>query len=980
MQRKRHRKTILAAGAILLTLCAALFLGLSMMRSVNRRMNESATTNLSNTTQVIADTLEMTIQRDYDALDVVGAVYRLEGMPETEALAAFRDTAKLDWLGIVDAHGNGTDCLGNVFTLAEYTGAGDWDLREKGYSSAYIGMRSGRMQITLWTPVYQDGAYLGAVLGNVILTQYYSANIFTFYNGDGRTYLIDGADGAFLLRSFGTDGTAARQGDIYSMLQNSGNNAGDIAAFKAAVEGGRKGTATLRFNGVSCYLCFLPLPASPNWYIVTVIARDVLLRESAEVQRIIQWILMLLCIALGIATLIFACWLVRRTKSAEIQYREALFANLSANLDSAFLIYDKAARKTAFVSDNIHRLLGLDRAWLNEDAARLFDWCKFPIDDAHRLAFLNGTLEAPVVQEVCVENELGQNTRTVRLELIPADLRQALAVLTDITKDKDIQRSLVEAMERANAASIAKDNFLSAMSHDLRTPINGIAGMTAIAAAHLDDTDRVQSCLTKISESTLHLLGLVNEVLDMSQIESGKVALKSEPFNIAELLQEVLNVNYPGLQQKNHTVKVRILQVDHEKVIGDSARLTSIVTNLLSNAIKYTPDGGFIAVTLQEKTPILRDYGCYELTVQDNGIGISTDFQQKLFEPFEREDDVRLERIQGTGLGMSIVKNLVDLMMGSIQVESEKGKGSTFRVTLQLRLDEHTEESTTHLTGLPVLVVDDDVDTCKTTTEILCSIGMEGEWTDNGAHAVQMVVQRNQQDNDYMAVLLDWKMPDMDGIETARQIRARLGPTVPIIILTAYDWGEIKAEALEAGVNAFLSKPIYKSKLIHKMTEITEGKLDATGMPRPLSGGKIPPGRRVLLAEDNALNAEITVELLRMMGIETDCTTDGVEVTERFANTAPGTYDMVLMDIQMPRMDGYDAARAIRAMERPDAQTIPIVAMTADAFKRDRQSAYEAGMNEHLSKPISVDRLAFVMKQFLAGTNDSQKESNHEKD
>lgn len=980
MQRKRHRKTILAVGAILLTLCAALFLGLSMMRSVNRRMNESATTNLSNTTQVIADTLEMTIQRDYDALDVVGAVYRLEGMPETEALAAFRDTAKLDWLGIVDAHGNGTDCLGNVFTLAEYTGAGDWDLRERGYSSAYIGMRSGRMQITLWTPVYQDGAYLGAVLGNVILTQYYSANIFTFYNGDGRTYLIDGADGAFLLRSFGTDGTAARQGDIYSMLQNSGNNAGDIAVFKAAVEGGRKGTATLRFNGEACYLCFLPLPASPNWYIVTVIARDALLREAAEVQRIIQWILMLLCIALGIATLIFACWLVRRTKSAEIQYREALFANLSANLDSAFLIYDKAARKTAFVSDNIHRLLGLDRAWLNEDAARLFDWCKFPIDDAHRLAFLNGTLEAPVVQEVCVENELGQNTRTVRLELIPADLRQALAVLTDITKDKDIQRSLVEAMERANAASIAKDNFLSAMSHDLRTPINGIAGMTAIAAAHLDDTDRVQSCLTKISESTLHLLGLVNEVLDMSQIESGKVALKSEPFNIAELLQEVLSVNYPGLQQKNHTVKVRILQVDHEKVIGDSARLTSIVTNLLSNAIKYTPDGGFIAVTLQEKTPILRDYGCYELTVQDNGIGISTDFQQKLFEPFEREDDVRLERIQGTGLGMSIVKNLVDLMMGSIQVESEKGKGSTFRVTLQLRLDEHTEESTTHLTGLPVLVVDDDVDTCKTTTEILCSIGMEGEWTDNGAHAVQMVVQRNQQGNDYMAVLLDWKMPDMDGIETARQIRARLGPTVPIIILTAYDWGEIKAEALEAGVNAFLSKPIYKSKLIHKMTEITEGKLDATGMPRPLSGGKIPPGRRVLLAEDNALNAEITVELLRMMDIETDCTTDGVEVTERFANTAPGTYDMVLMDIQMPRMDGYEAARAIRAMERPDAQTIPIVAMTADAFKRDRQSAYEAGMNEHLSKPISVDRLAFVMKQFLADTNDSQKESNHEKD
>lgn len=980
MQLKRHGKTILAAGAIFLALCAALLLCLSMMRSINLRMNESATTNLSNTTQVIADTLEMTIQRDYDALDVVGTVYRLEGTPETETLAAFRDTAGLDWLGVADAHGNGTDCLGNTFTLAEYEGTGDWNLREKGYSSAYIGMRSGRMQITLWVPVYQDGAYLGVVLGNVILAQYYSANIFTFYNGAGRTYLIDGAQGSFLLRSFGTDGTSARQADIYSLLENSGNNAEDITAFKAAVESGRKGTASLRFNGEPCYLCFLPLPSSPDWYIVTVIARDVLLRESSEVQRIIQWILMLICVALGCAGLVFSRWLVRKTKSVELQYREALFANLSANLDSAFLIYDKAARRTAFVSDNIHRLLGLDRTWLYEDAARLFDWCQFSLDDAHRLAFLNGTLDAPTADEVCVENELGQNARTIRLELIPADLGQELAVLTDITKDKDIQRSLIETMERANAASMAKDNFLSAMSHDLRTPINGIAGMTAIAAAHLDDTARVQNCLTKISESTSQLLGLVNEVLDMSQIESGKVALKSEPFNIAELLQEVLSVNYPGLQQKNHTIKVRISELEHEKVIGDSARLTSIVTNLLSNAIKYTPDGGFLAVTLREKAPILRDYGCYELTVQDNGIGISADFQRKLFEPFEREDDVRLERIQGTGLGMSIVKNLVDLMMGSIQVESEKGKGSTFRVTIQLRLDEHTEESTTHLAGLPVLVVDDDVDACKTTTEILCSIGMEGEWTDSGARAVQMVTQRNQQGDDYMAVLLDWKMPDMDGIETARQIRAKLGPTVPIIILTAYDWGEIKTEALEAGVNAFLSKPIYKSKLLHKMTEITEGKLDATGMPHQLSTGEIPPGRRVLLAEDNVLNAEITVELLRMMGIETDCTGDGTQVTQRFANTAPGTYDLILMDIQMPKMDGYEAARTIRAMERPDAQTIPIVAMTADAFKRDRQSAYKAGMNEHLSKPISVDRLAFVMKRFLADTNDSQKESDYEKD
>lgn len=826
-------------------------------------MNESATSSPLNTTQVMVETLQGLIQSDYDSLDIVGTVYRSNGMPSTDQLQALCETMSLDWLGIVDAQGNGADCYGNAYSISDYDSASTWDLKARGYSSPYIGRESGRSQITLWVPVYRNGAYWGTVLGNVILSQYYSANIFTFYHGEGRTYLFNRADGTFILKSLAPDGTAATQDDIYSLLTASGNREADIAAFRQTVEAGKPGAAVLNFNSESCHLCFLPIPDSPGWYATTVTARSTLLQESSEVQRMIRWLLLLLCLALASAGVTIAIWLVRKTKMQETRYRETLFANLSANLDCAFLIYEKDSRKTAYASDNFPRLLNLSRQWLSEDAAHLFDWCKIAPDSPQRIAFLDGTLDTPSVCEVCVENELDEHARFLRLELIPADARQALAVLTDITNEKDIQRTLIEAMERAKAASNAKNEFLSAMSHDLRTPINGVVGMTAIAAAHLSDQDRVKSCLRKIDESTQQLLSLINEVLDMSQLESSHIQLASEPFNIAELLQNVLSVNYPGIQNKNHTVKTHIHFMEHEEVIGDPSRLTRVATNLISNAIKYTPPGGIIELTLKEKEPMISGYGCYEFTVSDNGIG------------------------------------------------------------------------------------------------------MEGEWVDNGADAVERVVWRHQNEMNYTAVVLDWKMPGMDGIETARQIRAQVNSQIPIIILTAYEWSDIMTQAQAAGVNAFLSKPLYRSKLLQKMTEILDGTMELP-LTHPLHPAEnILPGKRVLIAEDNALNQEIAIELLRMMGIETECTRDGVEVVERFAASTPGTYDLILMDIQMPRQNGYEAARAIRRLDRPDAQLIPIVAMTADAFKKDVQSAREAGMNAHIAKPISVDRLTYVLNHFL---------------
>lgn len=968
-QKYRYRK---AAGFVIaaILMIASLVFCFSAINSINQRMNDSATANLLSTTKVIEETLETYIDKDFESLNVIGELYKAGEPLADEQIEALCSTMGFEWIGVADEQGNSVGNFAGSFDIQEMAWREEWEPEKTGYSDAYFG-ESGRLQTTLWVPVYRGDEFIGTVFGDIVLTKYYSANKFTFYEGAGRTYLVDGSDGKWILRSLGTDGASRRQDDIYSLLIDSGNEQEEVKQFQHAVSIEKTGTAVFDFNGERSYICFMPLSSSADWYIITVIAKEVLLKESTQIQRMIQMIFTVFCITLIILAVTFAVWQNRKTKEKEADYREALFANVSANIDSAFMIYEKKSRKTVFVSENVRRLLGLDRKWLGKDAGNLFEWCKIPEEDVQRQDFMKGTLKDPVIREVRLEDKTGVGFRYIRLELIPADLGQEIAVLTDITKDKDIQSSLVEAMEQAENASRAKNDFLSAMSHDIRTPMNGVVGMTAIAAAHLDDRNRVKECLGKISEASAHLLNIINEVLDMSQIESGKIELTDESFNLAELLQEVLNMNYPGIQEKNHSLKVRIQSMHHEKVIGDPVRFQRIASNLISNAVKYTPDGGMIVIALNEKEPVISGYGCYELIVQDNGIGMSEEFMKRLFQPFEREEDVRISRIQGTGLGMSIVKNLVSLMMGNVEVESEKNKGSIFRVTVNLRLDVQDMEQEEKLVQLPVLVVDDDLVTCESVSGMLCDIGMIGEWADSGALAVQMAEERHNKRRDYMAVILDWKMPEMDGLETARQIRAKVGTEVPIIILTAYDWGEIEEEARAAGVDTFLSKPIYKTKLRQKMLSVADGSKEVPVHQESGLNNMIPEGKRVLLVEDNELNKEIAAELLRMMNVEVEIAADGVEAVERFTASETKWYDLIMMDIQMPRMNGYEATREIRSMDRPDSQTIPIVAMTADAFAKDVQAVRAVGMNEHVAKPISVDRLYQVLVKFLGKTDAS---------
>lgn len=528
------------------------------------------------------------------------------------------------------------------------------------------------------------------------------------------------------------------------------------------------------------------------------------------------------------------------------------------------------------------------------------------------------------------------------------------------------KKALEEAFEAANRASHAKSDFLSKMSHDIRTPMNAIIGMTAIAAAHIDDKERVQDALGKITSSSRHLLSLINEVLDMSKIESGKINLSEEDLNFSELLKDLLIMVQPQIKQHGHDLQVNILDMEHEDVIGDRLRIQQAFVNIMGNAVKYTPDGGKLRLTVREKPTHKPLIGCYEFVFEDNGIGMSEEYVEHIFEPFSREEDSRSSKIQGTGLGMAITQNIIRMMGGHIQVESEIGKGSRFTVTIFLKLQEKEEMSFEELEGLPVLVADDDQISCESTCKMLDEIGMDSEWVLSGQEAVERVVRTHEEDNNFYAVILDWKMPGMDGLETAREIRKVVGAEVPLIILSAYDWSEIEMEARDVGVDAFLSKPVFKSGIARLFRELKEGK-NQGGVRSQLEkvSRKDYSGKRVLLVEDIELNREIAREIIGMTGVQVEEAENGKIAVEKFSASESGYYDIILMDVQMPVMNGYDATSSIRALDRADASAIPIVAMTANAFAEDVREAKEAGMNEHLAKPLDFEKLIEMLERYL---------------
>ena len=545
--------------------------------------------------------------------------------------------------------------------------------------------------------------------------------------------------------------------------------------------------------------------------------------------------------------------------------------------------------------------------------------------------------------------------------------RKAEAAARKAASDtQELNAKLQVTVEKAESANRAKSTFLSNMSHDIRTPMNAIIGFTTLALSNIDDTDRVKDYLGKTLASSNHLLSLINDVLDMSRIESGKIHLEEVEVNLSDVLHDLKTIVSGQIYAKQLELYMDVMDVTDEDVYCDKTRLNQILLNLLSNAIKFTPAGGTVSVRVRQLAGKVRGCGQYEFRIKDNGIGMSQEFAQKIFEPFERERTSTVSRIQGTGLGMAITKNIVDMMGGTIEVQTAQGKGTEFTVCVPMRAqtEQRPVEKITELEGLKALVVDDDFNTCDSVTKMLVKVGMRAEWTLSGKEAVLRARQSIEMSDAYHAYIIDWRLPDMNGIEVTRQIRS-LHDDTPIIILTAYDWSDIEVEAKAAGVTAFCSKPMFMSDLRETlMSALGQKPADAVQRLLPEKNADFK-GKHILLVEDNELNREIAQEILREYGFLVDSAENGAVAVEKVSTAAPGSYDLVLMDVQMPIMDGYTATRKIRALDDPARAKLPILAMTANAFDEDRRNALESGMNGFLSKPIVIDDLVQELRKIL---------------
>lgn len=661
---------------------------------------------------------------------------------------------------------------------------------------------------------------------------------------------------------------------------------------------------------------------------------------------------------------LIAFWRERKN-IREIRYREQLFDILSTNVDEVFAIFNLKQDSLEYVSANCQRVLEIKADEFTNDLEAL----RRRIPDEEKDKFDEFMQKKRFAGEKDIDLRMrfsSGEARWIRLQIFPGvshgKVNRYILSISDQSEDMRIRQTLRDALVNAQNANAAKQDFLSRMSHEIRTPMNAIVGMTAIAATYIEDRKRVESCLEKIGYSSKHLMTLINDILDMSKIDEGKMTIAQEKFNLENVVESITSIIYPQSEERKQKFNMKLVDVTDTQLVGDALRLNQILLNLLSNSLKFTPADGTISLDIrqiQKKSDRVR----LRFTVRDTGIGMSREFMERLFLPFEQEHGTGSLSNAGTGLGMSITKNLITLMGGTIAVESSPGNGSTFTVELDFGIPEGAENAghrNQEIENLKVLIADDDRDSCIHTSLTLENMGISSCWVLSGTECVEKVIAAHKTGTDYDVCLIDWKMPDMDGVEVTRRVRGYVGPDTTIIIITAYDFSAIEQSAREAGADAFLAKPIFSSTLYNTLISVT-GAERAVHMPEPENDMLDVAGCRVLLVEDNELNREIAVEMLKIMGINAACACNGQEAVDRFLSDGDDM-DLILMDVQMPIMDGYQATAAIRRSGHARAKAIPIIAMTANAFHEDVVKAYEAGMNGHLAKPVDLKQLYRTIK------------------
>ena len=968
-----RQKWLPAVCAILLLVLLAVGLSVRYISFVSQTIYQESTSHLEEVLHKSNNMLKEMVRKNLTYLHLYNGF--LASTSDEAEIQAYIEAAQQD-TGFVGFYFLSYD--GNYMTVTGETGylglqANLDEKLSKGEDIVMNAALPGKPQMLVFASPKTQGSYRGFAYDAIAIAYYNDAVLKLLDNsafqGNASNYVIY-PDGRVVI-----DNSVNRKETVYNFIamlrEHSDLSEKQILALSDAFAQGSSGNLRVKLGDTSYYLVYEGT-AVQSWTMLGLVPVRVV---NASLDKLWSRTAQIVAgITVGMAVLVILL-IVRRShttlrrKNTEISYRDELFKKLSLNVDDVFLMLDAETAKVDYVSPNIERLLGIPWKEVRQDARVLA--ALHPKDSPDRdKNYLEGLLSGQQREwdDEYVHLETGER-RWFHIVAMGSEVEgrtKHILVMSDRTADKQVNQALSDAVAAAETANRAKSTFLSNMSHDIRTPMNAIIGFTTLAISNIDDKDRVKDYLAKTLASSNHLLSLINDVLDMSRIESGKLHLEEVEVNLSDVLHDLKTIVSGQIYAKQLEFYMDAMDVTDEDVYCDKTRLNQILLNLLSNAIKFTPAGGTVSVRVRQLAGKVRGCGQYEFRIKDNGIGMSQEFAQKIFEPFERERTSTVSRIQGTGLGMAITKNIVDMMDGTIKVQTAQGKGSEFIICLPMRTqDEHRPvEKITELEGLKALVVDDDFNTCDSVTKMLVKVGMRAEWTLSGKEAVLRARQSIEMSDVYHAYIIDWRLPDMNGIEVTRQIRS-LHDDTPIIILTAYDWSDIEVEAKAAGVTAFCSKPMFMSDLRETlMSALGQNQTDAAQELLPQKNADFKD-RRILLVEDNELNREIAQEILREYGFLVDSAENGAVAVEKVSTAAPGSYDLVLMDVQMPIMDGYTATRRIRELENPALAGIPILAMTANAFDEDRRNALECGMNGFLSKPIVIADLVQEMRKVL---------------
>ena len=967
------RQKWLPAAAILLLVLLAAGLSVRYISFMSQTIYQESTSHLEEVLHKSNNMLQEMVRKNLTYLHLYNGF--LENTSNETEIQAYIEEAQQN-TGFADFYFLTYD--GNYMTVTGETGylGLQTNLDEKLSDGKDIVMNTalpGKPQMLVFVCPETQGSYRGFAYDAVAIA-YYNDEVLKLldnsaFEGNASNYVIY-PDGRVIIAD-----SSNRKETIYNFIamlrDHSDLSEEQLLALSDAFAQGSSGNLRVKLGDTSYYLVYESTVVQ-NWTLLGLVPVGIV---NASLDRLwFHTVRIVAGIAVGFAVLVILL-IVRkshvtlRRKNTEISYRDELFQKLSMNVDDVFLMLDAKTSKVDYVSPNIERLLGIPWKEVRQD---VFVLDKLYPKNApeHGKNFLEGLLSGEEREwDFEYEHPETKERRWFHNIAMCSEVEgrtKYILVMSDRTADKQVNQALSNAVAAAETANRAKSTFLSNMSHDIRTPMNAIIGFTTLAISNIDDKDRVKDYLAKALASSNHLLSLINDVLDMSRIESGKIHLEEVEVNLSDVLHDLRTIVSGQIYAKQLELYMDVMDVTEEDVYCDKTRLNQILLNLLSNAIKFTPAGGTVSVRVRQLAGKVHGCGQYEFRVKDNGIGMSPEFVQKIFEPFERERSSTVSQIQGTGLGMAITKNIVDMMGGAIKVQTAQGKGSEFIICLPMRTQaEHRPvEKITELEGLKALVVDDDFNTCDSVTRMLVKVGMRAEWTLSGKEAVLRARQSIEMGDVYHAYIIDWRMPDMNGIEVTRQIRS-LNDDTPIIILTAYDWSDIEVEAKAAGVTAFCSKPMFMSDLRETlMSALGQKQTDATQELLPEKNADFKD-RHILLVEDNELNREIALEILREYGFRVDTAENGAVAVEKVSTAAPGSYDLLLMDVQMPVMDGYTATRQIRALDDPVRANLPILAMTANAFDEDRRNALESGMTGFLSKPIVIGDLVKELRKIL---------------